>query len=148
MRDLRMQQSWALSLVCDVALRANLDYSWRSALVKNFKGLERCNRLRNGLFTGRDLQYDQDFSNGELQPWMAKNDTAIKNERTPSSEVKFLWQPESYPRTKNSACSSELEFETCFSFVGSFVCLFIGIPSYPSYQPLPQIALYWVEIRD
>ena len=45
---------------------------WRSALVKNFKGMEQYDWLRNGFFTGGCLHYAQDFYGGGLQAWMKK----------------------------------------------------------------------------
>lgn len=44
----------------------------RSALVKNFRGMEQCEWLQNGFFTNQDLKYGRDFSGGELQAWMEK----------------------------------------------------------------------------
>ena len=61
MRVLEVQWSRALSVVCEVALRASLDYGEKNALVKNFRGMEQYDWLRNGFFIGKSLYNGQDF---------------------------------------------------------------------------------------
>jgi hypothetical protein len=109
MKDLRMQWSWAFSLVCQVVLRAGLDY---------MKEVHRSRLLGwNAFFTCQGLHYGQDFSGGWLQAWMTKWQYCLLRE-VYGGQVSWAT---SNPRTSNWTYG-ELQLNGFFSwfFVGLF----------------------------
>ena len=109
---------------------------WRSALVKNSRGMEQYDWLRNGFFTKHGLHNHQDFSGGRLQAWMEEMTWLPTWQHfllgesfegqvswATSNPYKKTWHPE----------NSNLIF-----WVWSIV-----FPACPPYRLLPEIALSW-----
>ena len=93
---------------------------WRSAHVKNFRGMEQYDWLRNGFFIDPGLHYGQDFSGGELHKHGWENDM-LANMRTfflswGFSRGQVSWAT-SNPWTKNLTSEElHLEVASLFSF--------------------------------
>ena len=108
---------------------------------KKMKGICQYDWLHMEFFIGRSLHYGQDFSSGEFQAWPPKNfqlEACLES----TCMCVCVWGA---GRVWACALLHLLVFYYLILFESNFIPPFSPCPSY---QPLPQITLFWVESLD
>ena len=134
-----IKKSKPLTLVC--LIKGQFRLRWRSATIKNVRGMMQYDWLQNGFFIARCLHYNQDFFGGEHQVWINKSDMVTNMATLLARGV--LWRSSFLGNLKPSDKKLDLWATPTWGIFFNNV-----FPSCMPYQPMPQITLCWVEILD